>query len=310
MADELARAAWRSATHLSLREWRAITQKGRGEIFLLSQHIYRPITAHISRFYARLGLSANTATFHSLVAALVAAGVLIWPSRVTFLISAVALQVYFVLDHVDGELARLAFWSGVRKPTPDGEYFDFWVHFHSMNLTFAALGIGLTHATGAVYWAIAGLIVDNVLGNFPKLALSRVLWATYKRDRAITTTPEFLHLVDVATDSDSTQIHDDTLTTRRRLFLLAREALFFPGCLVLLTMILVIDALRGAADNPAAFLPFSGVYLALLAVVGIASKTRRTMLAMRSLHRLSPNAAASTAESASGAQRAPEQARR
>src|SRR5688572_26531770 len=156
---------WR---HLATAELRAITQKGLGEIFLLSQYVYRPFTIHVTRLYALLGWGANTATIHSAIAALGAAAVLIRPGPLTFFLAALGLQGYFVLDHVDGELARLDSWRGRRAMTAGGQYLDFWVHFHSVNLVFGALGVGLALQTGNPVWAITGLLADNCLGNFPK----------------------------------------------------------------------------------------------------------------------------------------------
>lgn len=274
-----------SARDLSQREFRAITQKGRGEIFLFSQYVYRPISTWVTRLYAALGVGANGATLHSLAAALAAAAALLWPRAETFLLAALGLQLYFVLDHVDGELARLDFWRGVRRPTPDGEYADYWVHLHSLNLAFAALGVGLTLSTGHLVWAVLGIVADNCLGSFPKLAMGRILWCAYRRDPSLTSHPAFASALAVVTDTDGTQIMSGTLSRRQRIVHAARELLFYPGCLIVLSVVLSIDGVTSLVSGRFTA-TWSSVYLAGFAAVGVVSKVRRTVLSARQLRRL------------------------
>jgi len=274
-----------SSRDLSQREFRAITQKGRGEIFLFSQYVYRPVSTYVTRLYAALGMGADAATLHSLIAALVASGVLLWPRPATFLVAAFGLQICFLLDHVDGELARLDFWLGRRRPTADGEYTDYWVHLHSINLTFGALGVGLAIATGHVVWAAIGLIADNCLGNFPKLALGRTLWRVYNRDASVVNHPAFPSALAVATDTAGVEIFSDQLSERQRYFHAARELLFYPGCLIVLSLTLTIDAITSMSSGRFAAV-WSSTYLVVFTLVGIASKIRRTLLARRQLRDL------------------------
>lgn len=294
----------RSTRGLSQREFRAITQKGRGEIFLFSQYVYRPVSTWVTRLYAALGVGANGATLHSLIAALAAAAALLRPRAETFLLAALGLQLYFVLDHVDGELARLDFWRGARRPTPDGEYADYWVHLHSLNLVFAALGVGLTLSTGHLVWAVLGLVADNCLGSFPKLAMGRILWSAYRRDPAVTGHPAFASALAVVTDTDGTQTMSGTLTTRQRIFHAARELLFYPGCLIVLSVVLSIDGVMSLVSGGFTAM-WSSTYLAGFTAVGVASKVRRTVLSARQLRSLGEPVPPRTPEAATGQAPAP-----
>jgi len=266
----------RAINKLSQREFRAITQKGRGEIFFFSQYIYRPISSYVTRLYVAFGLGANAATFHSLVAALAASAALLWPGVQTFLLAALGLQLYFILDHVDGELARLDFWHGVRRPTPAGEYADYWVHLHSLNLSFGALGVGLAMWLREPLWAILGLVADNCLGSFPKLAMARTMWSAYRRDPGITGHPEFPAALAVVTDSDGVEILSDSRSRRQQLFHLARELLFYPGALIVLSAVLVLDA--AVAWTTGTFTAVaSRSYLACFVVAAVGAKVHRTL---------------------------------
>jgi hypothetical protein len=274
---------WR---HLATPELRAITQKGLGEIFLLSQYVYRPFTIYVTRLYAFLGWGANAATIHSALAALGAAVVLIQPSPLSFLLAVLGLQSYFVLDHVDGELARLDSWRGRRPMTAGGQYLDFWVHFHSVNLVFGALGIGLALRTGNSLWAVAGLLADNCLGNFPKLTLARTLWDVWQRDPTITERPLFKTILGTAvTDVENKQLFSGTLTGRQKAFLLAREALFFPGCLIALSLTLTADALWAIASSSLPAIATKS-YLLLFTAMALTSKLRRTRISEAQLREL------------------------
>lgn len=280
------RAVSRDWRRLELPELRAICQKGTGEIFLLSQYVYRPFTIHVTRLYALLGLGANVATIHSALAALSAAGALLWPSVATFLIAAVGLQLYFVLDHVDGELARLDAWIGRRAMTAAGAYFDFWVHFHSINLVFGAFGIGLAFYTGNVIWAVVGLLADNCLGNFPKLALARTMWEVFRRDPSVTQNAVFEEIMtEAVTDGQNRQLLAGSLTVREKVVLLAREALLFPGCLIVLSLALGVDALTSTMRGEFT-VAASSSYLVAFALTALASKLRRTRISMDQLARL------------------------
>jgi phosphatidylglycerophosphate synthase len=268
-----------------MKQFREIAQKGQGELFVFSRYLYRPFTAYISRLYLLLGLSPTAATIHSVLAALAGAAALLRPSPVAYLLGALGLQVYFILDYVDGEVARVEVWRGTREPTADGEYIDFWAHFHSVNLVFGALGVGMAMASGQVIWAVLGLLADNCLGNFPKFTLVRTLCSLYQREPSIVTRPMFPVVLGTVTDSTARELFQGRLNLRAKLFLVAREMLFFPGCLIALSVTLVIDAVTalasGSFDSDA-----TQVYLVIFVVVSVASKIRRTIISARQLRSL------------------------
>lgn len=274
---------WRE---LSNAEFKAITQKGEGELFLISKYVYRPLTTFVTQLYARVGLGANAATIHSVVAALTGAGALLWPRPQTFVATAAALQLYFVLDHVDGELARLRRWCLGEPQSLVGEYLDAWAHFHSVNLVFATLGIGLTLRDGNVLWAILGLVADNGLGNFPRLALAQTLWSGYARLPTIVDHPSFratLASLTEGPDLAASSQHWRQLSSAKRL---AQELILFPGNVVSLSVVLSTDALISLFGQTFST-PSSYTYLVVFAAVALVSKIRRTIISMHQLRQLS-----------------------
>jgi len=282
---------------LSNDEFRAIAQKGQGEIFFFSRYLYRPFTTYLTRLYLRVRISPNAVTVHSILAALVAGGAVLWPSPTTFLVGAAGLQAYFFLDHVDGEVARIQAWENSRAPAGDGAFMDFWAHFHSVNLVFGALGVGLALKYDQVVWAVVGLLCDNCLGNFPKLTLGRTLWSMYEQDASVVTAAGFQGVLRVVTDSDSTRLFRGQLTFPKRAFLAARELVFFPGCLIALSVVLLADAGKAFLGGSFDTLITRGYLVAFLAVALI-SKLRRTLISAGQLRELEESKAKKARESA------------
>lgn len=71
----------------------------------------------------QINISANQVTAFSIAVALIAAGLISHPSALVFGIGTVLLQVWYYLDHVDGQLARA---YGTASLT--GRFFDFVMH--------------------------------------------------------------------------------------------------------------------------------------------------------------------------------------
>jgi len=268
---------------MEVAQLRQVCQKGLGEIFFFSQYVYRPLTLHITRAYAWFGIGPSACTIHSQLVALVAIIVLAVPSPVSFLIAAICLQVYFILDHVDGELARLYAHMGLRPLRPGGEYLDFWVHFHTANVAFATLGLGLSLSSGSPLWGVLGILGCNILGNFPKLALSRTLVAMSLRNGSVARTPEYQELAHIAADFGTRNILARDRSFRQKVMFLLSELAFFPGCVIVLPAVLVVDAsLCILAGSQLGIL--AKAYLAAFVVVGLASKLRRTFLSIQKLN--------------------------
>ena len=276
-----------SASELVLRDWRMLSnheirrecQKGPGEIFLASHFVYRPFTIYITKLYARLGTSPNTVTIHSCLAAIVAAACALYPGGWSFLLCAAGLQIYFILDHVDGELARLWLWTGRARPNAAGAFLDGWVHYHSINIVVTCLGIGLTMQTGQIVWAVVGVVAGNLLSNFTKLTLARTLL----RERAtLSPGPEARALTDYATDAE-TPLFSPNATRRDQTFQVARELFAFPGPVVILSLTLTLDA-AAAFSGYSRDAAVTKLYLAFFAAAGLAAKIFGVRRIVRSLN--------------------------
>lgn len=118
----------------------------------MARRISRPAALHITRIVAPLGVSANTATLSAWGLACASAAALACGSSEGWLLAAVLLQAWYLVDHVDGQLARLHGTSSL-----DGSQLDYLMH-HTVNLLVPlGAGCGLFVESLEPLWALAGL---------------------------------------------------------------------------------------------------------------------------------------------------------
>jgi phosphatidylglycerophosphate synthase len=266
-----------SGSRMTTRELREICQKGSSEPFVISKYLYRPFTIHFSRVYILCGARSNTVTFHSLVAGLIAAGFAISTQTWALLAVAFFVQLYFVLDHVDGEVARYNLRVGKQTPSLAGEFFDLWVHLHTYNIVFALMGLGMFRETGCVVWPILGVIACNISGSYQRLTLASVLVGALARGRVAVDDPRYAALFGKS-HGDTSEASPSAAT---RFFRLGAELVLFPGNLVGISVACLADFVLGMIGGAPWF--FRALYLAAYCAAGLASKIFRTRQTIREL---------------------------
>jgi len=151
----------------TLRVLKEVVRKGGAassqDPFWLSRLFYRKFTIYITWLFIKLGVGSNAATFLSGVAIFAAAVCYVSPSKAAWLAGALLVQAYFILDHVDGELARYeTVHLGRAGSGTSGLFYDTCCHAGELALV-AAIGLRMFAVTGTAWWA--GLIV--LLTFFP-----------------------------------------------------------------------------------------------------------------------------------------------
>ncbi|MGH7194389.1 MAG: CDP-alcohol phosphatidyltransferase family protein, partial [Candidatus Saccharimonadales bacterium] len=117
------------------------------------RRISRPAALRITWIVHPWGFSAHAMTIIALACAIAAAIAFARGDMAGWLLGAALLQVWYLLDHVDGQLARLHGAASL-----DGMQLDYLMH-HLVNLVIPwGVGFGLMQATGAAAWLVAGLI--------------------------------------------------------------------------------------------------------------------------------------------------------
>lgn len=117
----------------------------------MARRISRPLALRITLLVAPLGVTANMATLAAWACGLAAALVFAGGTPADWLIAALLLQAWYLLDHVDGQLARLRGTASL-----DGVQLDYLMH-HTVNL-LVPLGVGYGLAARLVQpgWLLAG----------------------------------------------------------------------------------------------------------------------------------------------------------
>jgi len=121
---------------------------------LWNRFVARPAAAVVLVPLQRTSITPNQVTLFTLLVFVVAAAIVGFCSTWTGLVVGVAvLEFAYVLDCVDGQLARLRGTS-----TPIGAHLDFLMDELKAFLLVAAVGVRLWRADGQVRWLLEGLV--------------------------------------------------------------------------------------------------------------------------------------------------------
>ena len=106
----------------SMEELRKICQKPNYKKVgnFMARHITRDQALYVTRFLLPTGISANQVTLLSMVTGVIAALFFIPSNKWFFFTGALLLQLWYILDHVDGQIARYRNQSSLT-----GMFFDF-----------------------------------------------------------------------------------------------------------------------------------------------------------------------------------------
>lgn len=117
-----------------------------------ARRVMRPLALRLTRVVVPSGVSAHAMTLLAWSAGLAAAAALAWGTTESWLVAAGLLQLSYLLDHVDGQLARY-----YRTASLDGVQLDYQMH-HTLNLLIPlAAGYGRFAVHDARWLLAAGL---------------------------------------------------------------------------------------------------------------------------------------------------------
>ena len=117
----------------------------------MARRVSRPMALRITWVVAPTGVSAHAVTCAAILVALASAGSFASGQLAGWLVGAGLLQLWYLLDHVDGQIARLRGTSSL-----DGIQLDYLMH-HLVNLVVPySLGFGLWKETAGEHWLLFG----------------------------------------------------------------------------------------------------------------------------------------------------------
>lgn len=251
-----------------LSEVRSICGKGDAEPFWISRYLIRPWTMYLSYIALRCGLSPSTVTVASAILAVSAGFLTLWPSPAHYVGAAAMTLGFFILDHVDGEMARILVHvapSTTGKIDLSGKYLDRLVHYLQAPSLFLGMSIGVAMAENQAWWGALGILCGIGSGGFPRFTASYdLLVASAQRH----VSNGFLREV-----SGFNTVYGSSLLGRsfflfprskQDLLTLARQYAGFPGNLFVISGALVFDGVAGAATEFRAVKLVLGIYALIL----------------------------------------------
>jgi len=118
----------------------------------MARNVTRDMALPLTRLFLHTPITANQVTFLSFVSALAGCAFLALGGKVGVLVGAFLIQLWYLLDHVDGQVARYRNQSSLT-----GIYFDYVIHYVVHAGIFFGIGAGVYLKTGnAIYMAVGG----------------------------------------------------------------------------------------------------------------------------------------------------------
>lgn len=161
---------------MTLSRVRALARKRPEQEFFLA----RLYGAHVSPYFTvlclRLGLAPDQVTLARFGLGSLGAAALLAPLGAWSLVGVVALQVAYVLDFSDGQVARIT-----GRSSAAGSYLDWLTHFYIPVGTALALAVGLGWWQGSFVYLVAGIFAALELGAFGFSCKEHILVAMLRR---------------------------------------------------------------------------------------------------------------------------------
>jgi len=152
----------RTPERITLTSLRRASRKGgansSADPFWVSRYFYRRFTIYFTWLCAKMRLSANTVTALSAVAVFAGAVAYGLPSRWAWLAGALLVQMYFILDHVDGEMARYERTVLGRRSGMAGVFYDTACHAGE-TAVIAVIAMRLFADLNQPWWVMLTLVV-------------------------------------------------------------------------------------------------------------------------------------------------------
>jgi len=117
-----------------------------------ARRIARPLALYCTRVILPTGVSAHTVTLAAWVTGLAAAGAFAFGSMLGWVIGAALLQTSYLLDHIDGQIARYR-----RTASLDGVALDFLMHHTLVMVLPLGIGYGFVNQGGSHLWLLVGI---------------------------------------------------------------------------------------------------------------------------------------------------------
>jgi phosphatidylglycerophosphate synthase len=290
----------------SLRELEAICGgEGRGDgeprdFRIAYAVLVRKASIRITWLLLHTRLSANGVTLLGIGAGIAGALLLAWNDFWPLVAALLLLQVSFVVDYSDGEVARYRAHERGTVTDAGGASLDWIGHYYVPAVAIGALAFGAFLESGHDWLLLAALVAILSIVRVPYSARDHVLLGLFRDRPDLRGSPEFLRAVLARQGGDPDRLDLDADYAGRRSgaagggWLWRRwtnlgQVLVFPGFVNLLFVFVAIDLVASglAGDYPA--VPETAgreVLVGLLGVVHLVHQVRATAQSFQILRRL------------------------
>jgi phosphatidylglycerophosphate synthase len=252
----------------------------------------RKLSIRITRLLLPTGISANQTTVGGILIGLVGAGLLadnyFWAQILAILL----LQLSFVLDFCDGEIARFEREIEGKSSGAGGAYLDWVGHYYIPAVMAAAIGWAVFHETGDWWWLAAAFVVILSLVRVPYSARDHIMWGVYRDKPELRNSepmvraalarmggdPEALNLEASGAEAMAGSSGRGWLWSRYTNF---GQLIVFPGFINLAAAASIIDMLLSIGDDYVSSVWARGVLLAVLAALHLLHQVRAIVQSYR-----------------------------
>lgn len=245
----------------------------------------RKLSIRITRVLLPTGISANQTTVVGILIGLVGAALLAVDEFWAQILAIVLLQLSFVLDFCDGEIARFEREIEGVSSGAGGAYLDWVGHYYIPAVMAGALGWAVFADTGEEIWLIAALVVILSLVRVPYSARDHIMWGVYRDKPALRDSepmvraamarmggdPEGLNLEAQGAEAMAGGSGRGWLWSRYTNF---GQLIVFPGFINLVALAVVIDLVLSWGDDYVESTIARAVLLGLLGAVHLLHQIR------------------------------------
>jgi len=167
----------------NIKEFKEISQRGSPGAFDLKEtHIQnypnwviRRISLLITRVVVKINISPNSISIFSIILGMMAGFLFMLGEYIYSIFAIISMFIWFVLDHVDGEVARYK-----NQKSNLGHYLDKMMHCLVHPLLFLGIGFGLYNKYGSITWLTLGIISAFSLFLIDLVYLNKLETRVYK----------------------------------------------------------------------------------------------------------------------------------
>ncbi len=258
----------------------------------LYARLVRRLSIRITRLLLPTGISANQATVLGILVGLIGAVLLAFNDYWAQIGGLALLQLSFVLDFCDGEIARFEREIEDKTSGAGGAYLDWVGHYYVPAAITAAVGWAVFERIGDAWVWVAVLVIVLSLVRVPYSARDHIMWGVYRDRPELRDDPAMMRAALARMGGDPERI-DLTADHEQRMAGAAGSGLLwsrytnfgqlivFPGFINLVAVAAVVDMLV-SDDYPAVdSVTARALLLALLGVVHLLHQSRAVWQSFR-----------------------------